>query len=197
MEAVQLEIAAVAARLIVDEGLDYGPAKRRALKQLGLSVRTALPGNELLEDAVREHIAVFCADSQPAELQALRGLALEWMQRLAHFRPYLTGAVWMGTATRRSDIRIELYCDDPKSAELALLEMRADFETGTTKGLAGAPVDVLSVHSFCRELNEDVGVHLLVYDRDDIRGARRVDARNRVLRADLEAVRRLMHDPTS
>lgn len=197
MEAVQLEIAAVAARLIVDEGLDYGPAKRRALKQLGLSVRTALPGNELLEDAVREHIAVFCADSQPAELQALRGLALEWMQRLAHFRPYLTGAVWMGTATRRLDIRIELYCDDPKSAELALLEMRADFETGTTKGLAGAPVDVLSVHSFCRELNEDVGVHLLVYDRDDIRGARRVDARNRVLRADLEAVRRLMHDPTS
>lgn len=197
MEAVQLEIAAVAARLIVDEGLDYGPAKRRALKQLGLSVRTALPGNELLEDAVREHIAVFCADSQPAELQALRGLALEWMQRLAHFRPYLTGAVWMGTATRRSDIRIELYCDDPKSAELALLEMRADFETGTTKGLAGAPVDVLSVHSFCRELNEDVGVHLLVYDRDDIRGARRVDAKNRVLRADLEAVRRLMHDPTS
>lgn len=197
MEAVQLEIAAVAARLIVDEGLDYGPAKRRALKQLGLSVRTALPGNELLEDAVREHIAVFCADSQPAELQALRGLALEWMQRLAHFRPYLTGAVWMGTATRRSDIRIELYCDDPKSAELALLEMRADFETGTTKGLAGAPVDVLSVHSFCRELNEDVGVHLLVYDRDDIRGARRVDARNRMLRADLEAVRRLMHDPMS
>lgn len=194
MDVVQLEIAAVAARLIVDEGLDYGPAKRRALKQLGLPVRTALPGNEVLEEAVREHIAVFCADTQPAELVALRGLALEWMVRMSRFRPYLTGAVCLGTATRHSDIRIELYCDDPKSAELALLELRADFETGTTKGLAGAPVDVLSVHSFCRELNEDVGVHLMIYDRDDIRGARRVDTKDRALRADLDAVRRLMHD---
>lgn len=197
MDAVQLEIAAVAARLIVDEGLDYGPAKRRALKQMGLPARTALPGNDLLDAAVREHIAVFCADTQPAELRALRGLALQWMLRMARFRPYLTGAVWMGTATRHSDIRIELYCDDPKSAELALLELRADFETGTTKGLAGAPVDVLSVHSFCRELNESVGVHLLIYDQDDIRGARRVDAKNRLLRADLEVVRRLMHDAAS
>ncbi len=197
MDAVQQEIAAVAARLIVEEGLDHGPAKRRALKQLGLPARTALPGHDLLEEAVRDHIAVFCADSQPAELRVLRTLALEWMVRMARFRPYLTGAVWMGTATRHSDIRIELYCDDPKSAELALLELKADFETGTVKGLAGAPVDVLSVHSYCREFNEDVGVHLLVYDRDDIRGARRLDAKNRPLRADLESVRRLMHDPTS
>ena len=112
---------------------------------------------------------------QPGELLALRRLALQWMSRMASFRPYLSGAVWMGTATRHSDIRIELFCDDPKSAELMLLEMRADFETRTTKGLAGAPVDVLSVHSFCPELQENVGVHFLVYDRDDIRGARRVD----------------------
>lgn len=196
METVQLEIAAVAARLVVDEGLDYGPAKRHALKQMGLPARTALPGNDELEDAVREHIAVFCAETQAVELLALRRLALQWMVRMASFRPYLTGAVWLGTATRRSDIRIELYCDDSKSAELTLLDLGADFQTGTATGLGGAPVDVLSVHSFCRELNEDVGVHLLVYDRDDIRGARRVDAKDRLLRADLETVRRLMHDST-
>lgn len=196
METVQLEIAAVAARLVVDEGLDYGSAKRHALKQMGLPARTALPGNDELDDAVREHIAVFCPDTQPLELLALRRLALQWMVRMARFRPYLSGAVWQGTATRRSDIRIELYCDDSKSAELALLDIDADFQTGTATGLGGAPVDVLSIHSFCRELNEDVGVHLLVYDRDDIRGARRVDAKNRLLRADLETVRRLMHDST-
>ncbi len=196
MDTVQLEIAAVAARLIVDEGLDYGPAKRHAVKQMGLPARSALPDNEALDEAVREHIAVFCPDTQPAELLALRRLALAWMERMAGFRPYLTGAVWMGTATRRSDIRIELYCDDSKSAELRLLDLRADFETRTTKGLNGAPVDVLSVHSFCAEFSEDVGVHLLIYDRDDIRGARRVDTKDRVLRADLQAVRRMMHDAT-
>ena len=196
MEAVQREIAAVAARLVVDEGLDYGAAKRHALKQMGLPARTALPGNEELQDAVREHIAVFRADTQPGELLALRRLALQWMVRVAGFRPYLTGPVWLGTATRQSDIRIELYCDDPKSAELTLLDLGAGFQTGTVNGLAGAPVDVLSAHSFCRELNEHVDVFLLVYDRDDIRAARRVDAKDRLLRADLETVRRLMHDST-
>ena len=77
------EIAAVAAALVVDEGLEYGPAKRRAVRQLGLPERTPLPGNDELEDAVREHLAVFCAETQPAELQALRRLALQWMERLA------------------------------------------------------------------------------------------------------------------
>ena len=57
MDAVKSEIAAVAARMVVEEGLEYGPAKRRAVKQLGLPARTALPGNEALEDAVREYIS--------------------------------------------------------------------------------------------------------------------------------------------
>ena len=74
------EIAAVAAQIAVEEGLEWGPAKRRAVKQLGLPARTPLPGNDELEDAVREYIALFCADTQPAELRALRTLAVEWMQ---------------------------------------------------------------------------------------------------------------------
>ena len=40
---VKVEIAATAARLVVEEGLEYGPAKRRAVKQLGLPGRSALP----------------------------------------------------------------------------------------------------------------------------------------------------------
>ena len=44
-----LEIAETAARLIVDEGLEWGPAKRRAVKQMGLPPRTALPDNAVLE----------------------------------------------------------------------------------------------------------------------------------------------------
>ncbi|MCX7243886.1 MAG: hypothetical protein NTV64_08960, partial [Polaromonas sp.] len=86
------QIAAAAAAMVVVEGLEYGPAKRRALKQLGLPARTALPDNDLVEAAVREYIALFCADTQPAELAALRQLALLWMQRMAEFRPFLGGA---------------------------------------------------------------------------------------------------------
>jgi len=108
MSAVKSEIAAVAARLVVEEGLEYGPAKRHAVRQLGLPGRTALPGNDEIEDAVREHIAIFCASTQPGELVALRRLALLWMERLAAFRPHLGGAVWHGTATRLSDIYIPI-----------------------------------------------------------------------------------------
>ena len=99
-----MEIAQTAARLAVEDGLDWGSAKRRALRELGLPARTALPDNEVLEAAVREYLALFCADTQPGELQALRRLALVWMERLAAFRPHLCGAVWYGSASRLSDI---------------------------------------------------------------------------------------------
>src|SRR5450830_2057838 len=64
METATAEIAATAARLVVEEGLEYGPAKRRAAKQLALSGRSALPDNAQIELAVEEYIAIFCAESQ-------------------------------------------------------------------------------------------------------------------------------------
>ena len=79
------QVAQVAATLVVEEGLEYGPAKRRAVKQLGLPARTALPDNDLVEAAVREHIALFCADTQPAELKALRELALGCWSQVCRF----------------------------------------------------------------------------------------------------------------
>ncbi|MEI7783672.1 MAG: hypothetical protein WCK08_04750 [Betaproteobacteria bacterium] len=186
------QLAQVAASLVVEEGLEYGPAKSRAVKQLGLPARTPLPGNDQVEAAVREHIALFCADTQPAELQALRELALVWMQRLADFRPHLAGAVWHGTATRLSDIYLQLFCDDPKSAELALIDHRVDYEVRSLPGFHGQTVDVLSIHSLCKPLQESVGVHLMIYDRDDLRGALRPDAQGRTPRGDLTAVRQLL-----
>lgn len=195
--ALAVEIANTAARLVVEEGLDWGGAKRRAIKELGLPARTPLPDNDLVEDAVREYIGLFCADTQPLELRALRELALVWMERLQAFRPYLGGAVWHGTATRLSDIYISLFCDDSKSAEIALIDHQVSYEPGTLKGLHGEPVDVLSVHSYCRDLSEEVGVHLLIYDLDDLRGALRSDGRGRVPRGDIDAVRRLLQQTPS
>lgn len=194
MDDLKEEIAATAARMVVEEGLEYGAAKRRALKQLGASARAALPDNDQLEAAVQEYIALFCADTQPKELQALRELALEWMERLAPFRPYVGGAVWHGTATRRSDIYLQLFCDDPKSAEIALIDGGVRFEARSVPGLHGEMVDALSVHALCRPLGESVGVHLLVNDLDDVRGALQPDARGRRPRGDAAALRRLLQE---
>lgn len=192
MDSLKSEIAATAARLVVEEGLEYGPAKRRAAKQLGLPQRAPLPDNDALEDSVREYIELFCADTQPAELAALRSLALTWMERLAAFRPHLAGAVWHGTATRLSDIYIQLFCDDPKSAEIALIEHSVDYEARSVTGFQGDAVDALSLSSLSPELGETIGVHLLIHDHDDLRGALKPDSRGRTPRGDLAAVRALV-----
>lgn len=194
MDSLKSEIAALAAQLVVTQGLAYGPAKRHAVKQLGLQGRTALPGNDEIEDAVVQYISVFCAQTQAAELLALRRLALVWMERMAVFRPYLVGAVWNGTANRLSDIHIELFCDDSKSTEISLLDHRVNYATRTVTGFHGKSVEVLSVHAFCPELKEEVGVHLLIYEHDDIRGALRAGAKGCTARGDVAAVRRLLQE---
>ncbi len=194
MESLKEEIAATAARMVVEEGLEYGPAKRRAVKQLGVSARSALPDNDQVEAAVREYIALFCPESQAVELRALRELALVWMRRLQDFRPYIAGAVWHGTATQRSDIYLQLFCDDPKSAEIGLIDKGVQFEVRSVPGFQGEMVDALSVHALCPGLDVHVGVHLLVYDLDDLRGALKPDGQGRRPRGDMAALAALLHD---
>lgn len=195
MDALKEEVAAVAARMVVEEGLEYGTAKRRAIKQMGLPARTALPDSAQLDTAVEEYISIFCADTQPVELRALRALALEWMDRLEHFRPHIGGAVWHGTATRRSDIYLQLFCDDSKSAEIGLIDMQVRYEPRSVTGFHGETVDALSVQVYCAALGEHIGLHLLVYDFDDLRGALRADARGRRPRGDAAALRSLVQEP--
>ena len=191
------EIAATAARLVVDEGMEYAGAKQKALRSLGRqgSRQSELPSNELVEDEVRDYLAVFCADTQPAELDALRRLALTWMDRLAEFRPHLAGAVWRGTATRLSAIHLDLYCDDAKSAELALINHGVDYDVGSRPGVRGGqPVDLLKLASRCKPLNETVTVFLTILDHDDLRGALKPDVRGRSWRGDAAALRRVLQD---
>lgn len=192
MSELAEEIAQAAARLVVEEGLSFGQAKHRALKALGLPARTALPGNDEVEAQVREYIALFCADTQPGELLALRAHALAWMRRLQAFRPHATGAVWHGWATRLSDIDLALFCDDPKALEIELINQNQRYEVRSAPGLHGKDIDVLSLHSFCPGLNEDIGVHLRVYDLDDLRGALQPDAQGRSPRGDILALERLL-----
>jgi hypothetical protein len=187
------QIAAEAARLVVESGLEYGPAKAKAARTLVRrgGGRAEMPSNEEVEDAVREYLAVFCAESQPAELAALRAVARRWMERLAAFRPHLAGAVWRGTATRQSAVHIDLYCDDPKAAEIALLDLRVPVDVQTLDAGGAAAHDVLTVASPCPALGQPVTVHLHVRDHDDLRGALKPDARGRSWRGDAAALDRL------
>ena len=192
-----LEIAAAAARLIVDEGMEYDQAKRRAARDFG--ARVELPDSATVEAAVREHIAIFCADTQPAELRALREVALLWMGRLAEFHPHLAGAAWRGTATRLSALRIELYSDDGKAPEIALINAGVDYDVDSLPAGNGPggrhrrePIPVLTVASRSTELNDIVTVHLIIHDLDDLRGALKPDADGQSWRGDTAALQARM-----
>ena len=183
-------IAVAAARLIVEEGMEYGAAKRRAARDLGGNARNGeLPGNDEIEDEVRAYLDLFHADTQPAELAELRRIAALWMEELAAFRPHLTGAVWRGTATRLNSIFIDLFCDDSKSAEIALIDQRIDYDVSSIDGPRGRILDVLNLQVPSAKIPGGVHVALTVRDYDDLRGALHRDARGRSDRGDLAALR--------
>ena len=192
--ALSDEIAVAASRLVVEDGMEYAAAKRKAARTLGRrSGRgSELPGNEQIEDEVRAYLDLFRADTQPAELRALRELALTWMGRLAEFRPHLGGAVWRGTATRLSAIRLDLYCDDTKSTEIALLNRGVRYEVIGGADERGGRAEVLSISERCEAIGAPVTLLLSILDHDDLRGALKPDARGRSWRGDAAALRRLL-----
>ncbi len=194
MTAALEEIAVAAARLVVDEGMEYQAAKRKAARELAGNSRRRLelPDNQMVEDEVRTHIAIFHADTQPTELRELRQVAVRWMERLVEFRPHLAGAVWRGTATRRSAVWLDLYCDDPKAAELALVNAGVDYDVGAVERSQGEPLNVLTVGSRSAVLNDIVTLHLALHDLDEQRGALKPDARGHSWRGDLAAAQRLL-----
>ena len=196
--ALSDEIAVAASRLVVEDGMEYAAAKRKAARAL---LRRGgregeLPSNEQVEDEVRAYLELFCADTQPAELRALRELALEWMARLAEFRPHLGGAVWRGTATRLSAIRLDLYCDDAKSTEIALLNRGVRYEVVGRPDERAGRAEVLSISARCDAIGEPVTLLLSVQDHDDLRGALKPDARGRSWRGDTAALRRMLDQET-
>ncbi len=163
---IRAEIAVLAARFIAEEGAEYGNAKRKAVKQLLGNQKikgNILPDNEQIEQEVREYNAIFFADSQPARLQHLRRVALDLMQRLAHFNPFVTGAVLNGTAGEHSEIYLHLYTDNSKDVAIFLLNLDMEFEVSEQAGKRNESVETL--HFFY----ENEAVHLLIYDFDDIR----------------------------
>lgn len=210
---VREEIAITAARMIAEDGADYATAKRKAARQvLGTESRAPgewLPDNEQVETEVREYQALFQAESQPRVLALLRRIALLLMEGLAVHHPYLAGAVFNGTASEHSDIHLQVFCDSPKDVAIFLLNAGVDFDTTESAHFAGRDeVETLSFLwrgqwpagaeslELARELRAEtgtpVGVHIALYDMNDVRGARRADATGKTQRGDAAAVRALL-----
>jgi hypothetical protein len=194
--SAQEEIAASAATWIVEHGLDYSAACRKAAEHLGLvgSRGLTMPDHLMVEDAVREHLSLFFADTQPRALRVLRELAATWMRRLQDHQPYVGGAVWRGTATENSPILLDLYTDDPTGPELALIDQGVPFEAGQRAGRGREPVPVIGLEVPCPALHTTIPIEISVWPHDDLRGALKPDARGGSWRGTLQGLEQRLRE---
>ncbi|MGZ3158089.1 MAG: hypothetical protein ACXU7D_03780 [Burkholderiaceae bacterium] len=194
-DSLRAEIAVVAARMIAEDGLDYSTAKRKAAKQLLGDTRmqgSILPDNAQVEEEVRQYNALFFGEMQPARLLYLRQLALQLMEQLQPFSPYLTGAVLNGTAGQHSDIHLQLFADSPKDVEIFLLNKEINFDVTETDHFKKHkdPVETISF------MWQKEGVHLAIYQQDDFRGALKKGRDGQSDRASINVVRNLIVEST-
>ena len=150
----RVELAQRIAAYIVDSGLSWPAARARAVEECGGP--RSLPGNSLpasdeIETAVRAHYALFAPEAHAQTLLTKRKLALAVLEHLQGFDAYLTGAVLNGAATEDSPICLEVFTDDVKAFEAALIDHGIDFE----------PVE--SPHSAMPDPLESLGA--LIYKR--------------------------------
>ena len=201
----RIELAAAAARLIAEEGFDYGSAKRRAAEELyGAGTRVTLPDNAVVESELRRYLATFGGDGHRQRLLALRQVAATLMQRLEGFNPHVVGAVLNGTATEHSDVHLHLFADSAKDVELFLLDQGTDFEADEGDDSPGGAEETLRLTiqpARTRGMPARVDVVLAVHGIDAIRVAPRHRSSSPGLhpvealgRANLAQLRQLIED---
>ena len=181
-------VACLAARLMAVDGLtDYGQAKRKAAKQLGLSDRDGLPSNEAIADELRTYQALLQSEETPQRVAELRRIALQVMRELAEFRPYLTGAVLAGIAGRYSEIEIDLFPDSAKDVEIYLLSHDICYEIADKRpNSSSKPETRLRLDWF------DASVLISVYPTMALRSGKRLSPGQVSLRADVAEVSKLL-----
>jgi hypothetical protein len=172
MNAIKLEIAARAAQMIADSGLDYGSAKRKAaLDVCGTHSlpKDSLPSTEDVDSALLEHLDLF-DEGHAARVRLMREVALELMERLSEFQIYLTGAAWKGVCAEHAFVHLQAFHDNTKEVEYALLNMKIAFEAETAPHWRGDK-DCEALALLYPTKDEKVPVLISLYGTDDLRGA--------------------------
>ncbi len=184
-------IAVQAARLMARDGIeDYGLAKRKAAKQLGIPDTRRLPNNDEIDAALREYQDIYQTDDQVQRIKTLRAQAVRIMRELAVFNPHLTGSVLSGIAGPYAAIHLQLFTDSAKAVELFLLDRKISYKTGQSRLYAGNEPRIVPVFSVT---DDGADVELVVLELRDLRAPLRSTPAGRVIeRAKLRAVEALL-----
>ncbi len=195
MQPLREQLAAVAARLIVEDGLDYAAARRKASHQLlgrGAARPEQLPDNDLVREHVVQYLALFHGDAHPDLIWRMRRAALALMEEFAEFNPYLAGAIWNGTATPHSGVHVLLFTDDTKAVDIHCIERNVAYKTSQAPHYAGRqPVDRIEFD--WPTPDGPIAASLSLYPSKDERGVLTHGSRGRgAERGSLSAVRALV-----
>lgn len=184
-------IAVQAARLMAEDGIeDYGLAKRKAAKQLGMPDTRRLPNNAEIDAALHEYQSIYQPDDRQRRTQLLREQAVDSMRELEAFNPHLTGSVLSGTPGPYASIHLQLYTDNAKAVELFLLGRGLSYRTGQTRLYAGGEQRTLPVFTID---DDGIEIELTVLDPRDLRAPVRASAEGRVIeRAKLQTVEAML-----
>jgi hypothetical protein len=127
----------------------------------------ALPSNDEINDAIKEHQAIFFDEEHEERLKVLRLEALSLMKRLSTFNPHLTGGVLDGTAGRYPTIHIQIYADSMKEVEFFLLNHNIAYETRDRKSRTKDPMQDKKIIPILTLEGSMGPIELLIYHVDD------------------------------
>jgi len=171
------QIAQLAARLIAEDGIDdWGLAKKKAARTLGLTEAHCLPTNAELEAALLEYQRIFDEEGQREELHWLRSQALDLMDLFERFHPHLVGPVPSGAIGKYPTIHLHLFTDDEKAIEWFLLKEAIPYDPSQRRVFIGGAASTVP----CFELNvEGTDVHLVQFITADRHQPVRLSAEGR------------------
>ncbi len=188
---MRARIAAAAARLMAEDGInDFALAKRKAARALGAAPTEGLPGNDEIETELRAYLALYQAEEHPERVAGLRAIALEAMNVLERFKPYLTGTVLAGTAGPYAEIELQLFPESTKEVELFLIERNIAYAASDERRYTGDRARAVAVITLDWQ---GVALILSVFDPRDERSALKTTRAGRVtVRAGIAEVRALV-----
>ncbi|MDH4189604.1 MAG: hypothetical protein OEW21_05310 [Betaproteobacteria bacterium] len=191
---VRLRIAAAAARIMAEDGIDsFALAKRKAARQLGVGDERALPANEEIEAELTAYRSIYQAAEHSERIVELRRLALNAMLLLERFRPYLTGAVLKGIAGRYAEIDLQLFPESAKEVEIFLLDQRIPYTSVEVRRYSGDRVRAVAQLSVTWD---ETPLRLSVFDPRDERLSLKTSPSGKIMeRADIAEVSALLGAP--
>ncbi len=105
-------LAQEAAKIMAGEGVrDFQRAKHKACQRLGYQKLSALPSNFEIEQAITAFNNTY-TPQQTLYLKKIRIHALEIMQKLKHYTPFIVGPVLDGAATLHTPISLHVYAEN-------------------------------------------------------------------------------------